>query len=183
VTPLQVSMGRLAQPVTDDDHVRGPADAPVTLVEYGDYECPYCGAAYPVVEAVLAERAGVVRFGYRHFPLTNVHPHAEIAAESAEAAGAHGMFWPMHDWLFTHQDRLDPPDLVRAATGLGLDAEEVANALGRHAYRDKVVGDFASGVRSGANGTPTFFVNGLRHDGGYELTELLAAVDRATAEA
>jgi protein-disulfide isomerase len=182
-TPMQVTMGRLALPVTDNDHVRGPADAPVTLVEYGDYECPYCGAAYPVVEALLAERAGVVRFAYRHFPLTNVHPHAETAAESAEAAAAHDLFWPMHGWLFTHQDRLEPPFLVRAAAGLGIDPEEVTVALSRHRYRDRVVADFASGVRSGVNGTPTFFVNGVRHDGGSGLAELIQTVDRAAADA
>jgi protein-disulfide isomerase len=185
-TPLRVIMGRLAQPVSGDDHVRGPADGPVTLVEYGDYQCPYCGAAYPVVEALLRERADVVRFAYRHFPLTNVHPYAEIAAEAAEAAeaaSAHGLFWPMHDWLFTHQDGLDPANLVRAAAGLGIDAEEVTVALSRHVYRDRVVRDFASGVRSGVNGTPTFFVNGVRHDGGYGLAELTGAVDRAAADA
>jgi protein-disulfide isomerase len=178
-TPLSVTLGRLAQPVTDDDHVRGPATAPVTLVEYGDYQCPYCGAAYPQVEALLRERGDVVRFAYRHFPLTNVHPYAEIAAEAAEVAAAHELFWPMHDWLFTHQDQLDPDNLIGAAAALGIAARKVALALARHEYRDRVLRDFTGGIRSGVNGTPTFFVNGVRHDGGYTLVELVDAVDRA----
>jgi protein-disulfide isomerase len=178
-TPLRVTMGRLAQPATADDHIRGPADAPVTLVEYGDYECPYCAAAYPVVEELLDERAEMVRFVYRHFPLTNVHPHAEVAAEAAELLAGYGQFWPMHGWLFTHQDQLDATNLVRAAVALGVEAKAAADPLSSHVYRDRVVRDFAGGVRSGVNGTPTFFVNGVRHDGGYSFEELTEAVDRA----
>jgi protein-disulfide isomerase len=113
-TPFQVS-GRLTVPVNDSDHVLGPDTAPVTLVEYGDYECPFCGAAHPVVQDLLRLREGTIRYVYRHFPLSNVHPHAELAAETAEAAGARGRFWAMHDWLFTHQDELSPGALLRAA--------------------------------------------------------------------
>src|SRR5205814_1459710 len=105
---LHAIEGRLAVPVNDNDHLRGPADAPVSLVEYGDYQCPYCGMAYPIVEDLLRQRPDTVRYAYRHFPLTNVHPYAEPAAEAAEAAGARAMFWPAHHWLFQHQDRLDP---------------------------------------------------------------------------
>jgi protein-disulfide isomerase len=122
-----------------------------------------------------------VRFAYRHFPLSNVHPYAEVAAEAAEAAGARGQFWPMHDWLFRHQDRLDPAHLVLAGVALGVPPEETTGELKRHVYLGRVARDFASGVRGGVNGTPTFFVNGVRHDGGYGLAELVDAVDRAAA--
>ncbi len=179
-TPYQVS-GRLTAPVNDSDHVLGPDTAPVTLVEYGDYECPFCGAAHPVVQDLLRLREGTVRYVYRHFPLSNVHPHAELAAETAEAAGARGRFWAMHDWLFTHQDELSLGGLLRAAEELGLPAAEVDREIRGHMYLDRIRRDFISGVRSGVNGTPTFFVNGIRHDGGHSLAELTMAVDEAAA--
>ncbi len=175
----QAVEGRLAVPVNDNDHLRGSADAPVTLVEYGDYQCPYCAMAYPVVEDLLRERRDTVRFAYRHFPLTNVHPYAETAAEAAEAAGTRGRFWPAHRWLFQHQDRLDPGYLVAGTAQLGLDAEAIATDLETHTYADRVRADFLGGMRSGVTGTPTFFVNGLRHHGGYGLADLLAVVDAA----
>jgi len=178
-TPFLVTRPRLTVPVDETDHVRGPEHASVTLVEYGDFQCPYCGAAYPVVEALLAQRPETVRFAYRHFPVTNVHPYAELAAETAEAAGARGRFWPMHHWLFEHQAELDPAGLLVGAAQVGLPPDAVELEVMGHVYLDKVQRDFASGVRSGVNGTPTFFINGLRHDGGYSLADLLQAVDAA----
>src|SRR5262249_33837666 len=114
-TPFHIETGRLVEAITEDDHVRGPDSAPVTLVEYGDYQCPFCGRAYPLVEALLRERADSLRFVFRHFPLVDIHPYAENAAEFAEAAGARGQFWRAHDWLFTHQSQLDPGHLRTAA--------------------------------------------------------------------
>jgi protein-disulfide isomerase len=180
-TPLSYATSRLVTPVDDNDHIRGKAGASVTLVEYGDYQCPYCGMAYPAVEEVLRQRAGTVRLAYRHFPLTNVHPYAEMAAEVAEAAGARSRFWEMHDWLFTNQQLIEPGSLLRAGADLGLDVEAIRREVVEHRYADKIRRDFVGGVRSGVNGTPGFFINDLRHDGGYSTGELLAAVDEAAA--
>jgi protein-disulfide isomerase len=176
---MTTTLGRLAEPVTERDHVRGPWAAPVTIVEYGDYQCPYCRQAHPVVQQLLAERPATVRFAFRHFPLTNVHPYAEFGAQAAEAAGTRGRFWEMHDWLFDHQDELSPVALALAARALGLPSGDVQREVGDHAYLDRIRDDFVSGVRSGVNGTPTFFINGVRHDQGYALTDLLVAVDAA----
>jgi len=181
-TPFQVTGARLTVPVNESDHVRGPTGAPVTMVEYGDFQCPYCAAAYPVVEALLNERPETVRFAYRHFPLTNVHPAAEIAAEVAEAAGARQKFWPMHHWLFQHQPQLSPAVAMLGVAELGLPADVVQLELTGHVYLDKIQRDFVSGVRSGVNGTPTFFINGVRHDRGHSLDKLLFAVDSAAAD-
>jgi len=177
-TPFHIDMGRLVEPINQDDHVRGPDSAPVTLVEYGDYQCPYCGQAYPIVEALLAERPDTVRFVFRHFPLTDLHPQAEIAAELAEAAGVRGQFWRAHGWLFTHQSQFDAQHLRGAAAEID-PSGGAERDLERRAYDDRIRRDFISGVRSGVNGTPTFFINGIRHDGGYSLPELLRAVDSA----
>jgi protein-disulfide isomerase len=170
---------RLALPVGRRDHVRGPATAPVTLLEYGDYECPFCGAAHPVVEQVAQVMGDQLRFAYRHFPLSQIHPHAQQAAEAAEAAGAQDRFWEMHDLLFEHQDRLAARDLLSYASALGLDVARFAIELNTHTHAPRVREDFLSGVRSGVNGTPTFFVNGLRHNGGYDLESLLTALTAA----
>jgi protein-disulfide isomerase len=169
----------LAAPVGPDDWSDGPADAAVTFVEYGDFECPHCGALEPVVRELRRMAGSGMRFVFRHFPLTSSHPHAEIAAESAEAAGAQGAFWPMHDSLLANQQALDVPDLVGYAAGLGLDAEAVAEALATRVYQPRVHEDFMSGVRSGVSGTPTFFINGERYDGDYTLEALVKAVQRA----
>jgi protein-disulfide isomerase len=182
-SPLQTASARLVVPVTDRDHMLGPIDAPLTLVEYGDYQCPFCARAHPIVGELLRRRQGTVRFVYRHFPLTNVHPFAEMAAEAAEAAGAERRFWPMHDWLFEHQDELDAATILAGAEALGLDDEAIAEAIRGRRYLDKVRSDFVGGVHSGVNGTPTFFINGVRHDGGYSLEELEFAVDEAAADA
>ena len=170
----------LAMPVDDDrDRIQGPADAPITLVEYGDYECPYCGAAYPIVKRIRRQMADQLRFVFRNFPITTSHPHAEAAAETAEVAGAQGRLWEMHDLLFENQRHLTGPDLRSYAETLGLDLERFDDELAGHLYADRVREDFMSGVRSGVNGTPTFFINGLRHNGSYDLTTMLAAIERA----
>jgi protein-disulfide isomerase len=170
----------LTVPVTEDrDHIQGRADAPVTLVQYGDYECPYCGAAYPIIKQVQAEMGDRLRFVFRNFPITTSHPHAEQAAEAAEAAAAQGKFWEMHDLLYENQRRLRDDDLHSYAEALGIDVEVFSKELAEHVYVDRIHEDFMSGVRSGVNGTPTFFINGVRHDDSYEFETLLAALERA----
>jgi protein-disulfide isomerase len=167
----------LVLPVAPErDHIRGPRGAPVTLVEYGDYECPFCGAAHGVVEAVRAEMGDLLQFAYRHFPLTTVHPHAFAAAEAAEAAGAQGRFWPMHDSLFGDQRHLAAHDLLTRARALGLDIDRFEADLTTGAHAGRVQEDFVSGVRSGVPGTPAFFVNGMRYEGPSDVAGLLAAV-------
>ena len=170
---------KLTLPVGERDHAQGPADAPVTLVEYGDYECPHCGRAYPIVKAVQKVLGPRLRFVYRNFPLSEAHPNAENAAEAAEAAGAQGKFWEMHDALFEHQRALQPRHLAAYAAGLGLDAERLAEELDSHVYAARVREDFRSGVRSGVNGTPTFFLNGARFDGPWDERGLLSAIEGA----
>jgi protein-disulfide isomerase len=170
---------RLVLPVGPRDHIRGPKDAPVTLVEYGDYQCPYCGAAHPAVKELLSLEPGAVRFVFRHFPITTLHPLAEPAAEAAEAAGAQRKFWQMHDWIFEHQDTIATDDLLAAAAELGLDVERFAADVTAHRHEPKIREDFMSGVRSGVNGTPTFFINGTRHDGGFDLQSLVDAIEAA----
>jgi protein-disulfide isomerase len=170
----------LTVPVDGDrDHIQGPADAAVTLVEYGDYECPYCGAAYPIVNEVKAQMGEKLRFVFRNFPITTSHPHAEQAAEAAEAAGTQGKFWEMHDLLYENQRRLGDDDLRSYAAQLGLDLESFGSDLAEHVHAARVREDFMSGVRSGVNGTPTFYINGIRHDDSYELETLLAALEQA----
>lgn len=162
--------------IRPDDHIQGPQDAPVTLLEYGDYECPYCGEAHAIVKQLQRKLGDNMRFIFRNFPLTSVHAHAEEAAEAAEAAGAQGKFWEMHDRLYEHQDDLALPQLIEHARRLGLDVEKFEDELDHHVYIPRVREDFMSGVRGGVNGTPTFFINGVRHDGSYDLETLLEAV-------
>jgi protein-disulfide isomerase len=172
----------LTVPVSEDrDHIQGPADAAVTLVEYGDFECPYCGAAYPIIKEVQARMGDRLRFVFRNFPITTSHAHAEQAAEAAEAAAAQGRFWPMHDLLYENQRRLRDQDLRGYAEQAELDVERFDSELAEHAHAARVHDDFMSGVRSGVNGTPTFFINGVRHDGSYEVEPLLAALEQAAA--
>ena len=172
----------LIEPVSKErDHILGRPDAPVTLVEYGDYQCPYCGAAHPIVKAALERMGDRVRFVFRHFPITRSHPRAEQAAEAAEAAAAQGRFWPMHDLLFENQQRLGDADLRDHAERLGLDVAAFERELAEHTHAERVREDFASGLDSGVNGTPTFFINGTRHDGSYELRSLVAALQDAAA--
>jgi Na+/H+ antiporter NhaA len=172
----------LADPVDGDrDHIRGPADAPVTLVEYGDFECPYCGQAEAVIRELLAD-FGDLRYVWRHLPLNDVHPSAQLAAEASEAAGAQGSFWPMHDLLMEHQDELAPMDLIRFAEALGLDIELFTEDLESHRWSEHVAADVESADVSGVAGTPTFFVNGQRQKGAYDLSTLSRAVRTARAQ-
>jgi protein-disulfide isomerase len=161
------------------DHIRGKLDAPVTLLEYGDYECPYCGAAHPIVNAILARMSDGLRFVFRHFPMSTVHPYAEQAAEAAEAAGAQRKFWAMHDMLFANQERLAVPYLLAYAESLGLNLDQFGSDLADHVHAAKVREDFMSGVRSGVNGTPTFYINGVRYDGSWDAAALWATLQAA----
>jgi protein-disulfide isomerase len=170
---------QLTLPVTERDHSQGPSTAPVTLVEYGDYECPYCGAAHPIVKEIQRRLGDRLRFVFRNFPITTAHPHAEHAAEAAEAAGAQGRFWEMHDYLFEHQRALSDRNLEEYAAAIGLDVERFDSDLEGTVNAERVRTDFMSGVRSGVNGTPTFFINGRRHDGAYDVETLLAAIRAA----
>ena len=172
----------LTAPVDDArDHVQGPVGAPATLVQYGDYECPYCGAAYPIIKEVQARMGERMRFVFRNFPITTSHPHAERAAEAAEAAAAQGKFWEMHDLLYENQARLRDEDLHAYAAKLELDVEQFDRDLAEHVHAPRVREDFMGGVRSGVNGTPTFYVNGARHDDSYDAETLVAALDDAAA--
>jgi len=166
----------LTVPVSERDHIQGPDDAPATLLEYGDYECPFCGAAYPIIKEVQTQLGERLRFVFRNFPITTAHPHAEQAAEAAEAAGAQGVFWPMHDLLYENQKRLGDRDLLGYAEQLGLDVDRFERELREHVHAGRVHEDFMSGVRSGVNGTPGLYVNGVRHDGSYDVDTLLAAL-------
>jgi protein-disulfide isomerase len=167
----------LRVPVTPLDHIKGPANAPVTLVEYGDYECPYCGAAHPIVNSLVNKFSKDLRFVFRHFPMVQMHPFAESAAEAAEFAGAHGRFWEMHDGLYEHQENLGVPLLFALAEALGLPEAGLREALMSGEYAPKVRSDFLGGVRSGVNGTPTFFINGRRHDGTWAYEDLAGAIE------
>ena len=173
--------GVLVLPVGDRDHIQGPADAPATLVEYGDFECPNCRQAHPIVKRIQRRMGPRLRFAFRNFPLTELHPHAQHAAEVAEAAGAQGKFWEMHDRLFQRQFALDDEHLITYAEELGLDSGRVARELAARTYRGRVRDDFMSGVRSGVNGTPTFFINDVRHDQAWDEEGLAAALERAVA--
>jgi Na+/H+ antiporter NhaA len=164
------------------DHIRGPREAPVTIVEYGDLECPYCGQAEPVVRELLRD-FGDVRYVWRHLPLNDVHPNAQLAAEAAEAAADQGAFWEMHDLLLAHQDALRPNDLIGYAEQLGLEVERFMNDLREHAGAVRVAEDVDSADLSGVSGTPTFFINGRRHYGAYDIATLSAAVRAAGARA
>jgi protein-disulfide isomerase len=169
-------MTTLNRAVDEKDWVRGPADAPVTLLEYGDFECPFCGQAFRELERLERTAGDQVRFVFRHFPLAQVHPHARLAAEAAEAAGAQGKFWEMHDTLFTNQQALEPSDLLTYADDIGLDVPRFSRDLQEHRFSPKVRRDFMQGVRSGVNGTPTMFINGQRWNGPYTAAALLAGI-------
>jgi protein-disulfide isomerase len=170
---------RLVLPVGPRDHIQGPENAAITLVEYGDYQCPYCGAAYPIVREVQKRLGAELRFVFRNFPIGSAHPHAPLAAEAAEAAGAQGKFWPMHDTLYEHQGALEERNLLTYARRLDMDIDRFRTELDRHTYQPRVQEDFMSGVRSGVNGTPTFYINDLRHDGSYDFPELIEALESA----
>src|SRR6202035_5350868 len=164
------------------DHVRGPADAPVTLVEYGDFECPYCGQAETVIRELLAD-FGDLRYVWRHLPLTDVHQHADLAAEASEAAAAQGRFWDMYDLLLAHQDALTLRDILAYAEELGLDIEQFREYLRKRKASPRLAENVESADRSQVSGTPTFFINGRRHYGVYDLATLYAEVKAARARA
>jgi protein-disulfide isomerase len=169
----------LAVPVGKDDHIQGPETAPLTLLEYGDYQCPYCAAASAIVKLVHDRLGPRLRFVFRNFPLTQVHPHAELAAEAAEAAGTQGKFWEMHDALYENQPALSPALIEALAQGLKLDLERFKEDLASRRFHERVKRDFMGGVRSGVAGTPTFFINGERYEGGWDEASLLRALRAA----
>ena len=170
-------MTQLKPPVGPDDHTQGPRDAGIVLVEYGDYECPYCGDAYPELKAVQKAMGDSLCFVFRNFPLSNAHPHAERAAEFAEAAATIDRFWEMHDLLYENQQALDDRSLVGYAMQVGFDKSLVEAAL-RGEFATRVRHDFTSGVRSGVNGTPSLFVNGERYDGPRDADTLIDLFNR-----
>jgi protein-disulfide isomerase len=170
-------MSDLKVPVTSSDHIQGDPSAIVILVEYGDYQCPYCGEAYPVVKMLQQHFGKDLCFVFRNFPLTQLHPEAEPAAETAEFAGANGHFWEAHDALYENQPQLGVPLYVAIVKALKLSDADLLQALQEHTFLPKIQADFEGGVRSGVQGTPTFFINDQRHEGGYDLGTLAAAIE------
>jgi protein-disulfide isomerase len=173
-------MSKLTVPLGDKDHVQGNVGAEFNLVEYGDYECPYCGEAFPIVKEIQREFGDRLCFAFRHFPLSQVHPWAEPAAEVAEFAGAHGMFWEMHDLLYENQHSLGEQLFLKLTAELELSREQLQSALANRTYQARVRADFAGGVRSGVNGTPTFFINGQRHNGPLAFRSLREAIEQTS---
>ena len=172
-------MATLTIPITSADHTRGSGKPVLTLVEYGDYECPHCAAAQPVVKQILDRHGERLLFAFRHFPLMAIHPNAGPAAEAAEFAGHEGLFWRMHDAIFANQQLLSVPTLILLAERLGLSGIDLRDALAAGRFSQRVLADFTGGVSSGVNGTPAFFINGLRFDNSYGTATLIAAIDRA----
>jgi protein-disulfide isomerase len=170
-------MSDLKIPVTSNDHVQGDPKAPVTLVEYGDYQCPYCAAAHVVVKLLQQHYGKDLRFVFRNFPLTQLHPEAAPAAETAEFAGAHGQYWEAHDALYENQTALGLPLYETLVKELGLSAAELRQALAEHSYLPKIKADFDGGVQSGVMGTPTFFINGDIYQGSSDLGSMAAAIE------
>ena len=169
---------RLKFPVGKQDFISGPEKAKITLVEYGDYQCPYCGQAYPIIKKIQEKLGDDLRFVFRNFPLAEMHPYAMNAAEASLSAGDQGKFWQMHDSLYEHQNALDDKYLVQYAEKLGLDTYKFKNDLRNQKYSSRIEEDFLSGVRSGVNGTPTFFINGIRHNGSFEFEPFLSILKK-----
>ena len=172
-------MTKLSIAVSSKDHLQGDPDAPCTLVEYGDYQCPSCGQAYPIVKRVQKHFGKRLSFVFRNFPLSQMHRYAESAAETAEFAAAHDKFWQMHDLLYENQDRLGNELWIELAQELHLASAQLTEALETKEFQPRVKADFSGGVRSGVNGTPTFFINSVRHDGSYDFASLVEAIDQA----
>jgi protein-disulfide isomerase len=166
----------LTVPDPGRDHIYGSPDGSIKLLEYGDYECPFCASAQPIVKEIQRRLGDDLLFAFRHFPLKQIHPHSEHAAEAAEAAGAQKNFWGMHDVLFENQRALEDEDLATYAAGLGLDETRIIREVRSSVYGQRIGEDFKSGVRAGVNGTPTFFINGERYDGSLDLEHLFAAI-------
>jgi protein-disulfide isomerase len=173
------SADRLAVDVSEIDHSAGPADAAITLVEYGDYECPHCGKAYPIVKALRQILGDRLRYVFRNFPLITIHRHASVAAQAAEAAAAQGKFWDMHNMLYEHQDELAETGLTKWAVKIGLELYRFGADLSSERFAPRVKADYDGGVKSGVKGTPAFFINGERYRGGLSTPELLAAIQSA----
>ena len=171
-----IPAAKLALPIEGRDHIQGNIGAPITLLEYGDYECPYCGEAYPIVKEIQERLGEKLCFAFRNFPLANSHPHAVHAAEAAEAAAAQGQFWEMHDMLFENQQALDDEDLAQYASDLDLDAKRLIKEVQSGEHQARVKEDFRGGTRAGVNGTPTFFINGERYDGPRDVDSFLEAL-------
>lgn len=169
---------QLTAPISVEDHLDGPPGAPLELVMYADFQCPYCAAAYPIVRRVRERLSGRLAFVFRHFPLRDIHPDAQRAAEAAEAAAAQGAFWPMYDRLYEARGQLGAEDLVSYAGELGLDRDRVAGELERSAHAARVQRDVDSGLASGVGGTPSFFVNGRLHAGSFDASSLIGALER-----
>jgi protein-disulfide isomerase len=165
----------LTLPDPERDHISGSANGSIKFLEYGDYECPFCGEAHPIVKEIQRRLGDDLLFAFRNFPLTQIHPNSEHAAEAAEAAGAQGNFWGMHDLLFENQPALEDEDLAAYATQIGLDQTRLIREITSSVYAPRIREDFKSGVRGGVNGTPTFFINGERYDGRFDLEHLFAA--------
>ena len=178
-TEIDDEQSGLTPAVSERDHFEGPAGAPLTLVEYGDYQCPYCGAAYPEIKKVQKKLGKKLRFVFRNFPLVESHPYALIAAEAAEAAALQGKFWEMHDLIYEEQESLEPGVIASWAERLGLDMAKFGAVLRQGALQKRIAEDRKSGIMSGVNGTPTFFINGRRHDGPPDAESLLAALSAA----
>ena len=173
---MDAEIDRLTPPVNARDHKQGPDDAPVSLVEFGDFECPHCGRAHLIIKEVQGILGDQLLFVFRHFPITTIHPHAQQAAEAAEAAGAQGKFWEMHDVLFENQQALDDAHLVEYAGMIGLDVRRFVADMRTHKYAQQVREHFRSGILSGVNGTPTFFINGIRYDYSWDVQTLTRAL-------
>ena len=178
----EVVSTKLSKPVDEQDHAQGPASAVVTMVEYGDYQCEDSGAAYSIVKEIQHRSGDWLRFVYRHFPLTKVHEHSQNAAEAAEAAGAQDMFWEMHDFLFQHQNELDDESLMEHAEEIGLDVDRFERDLSEHASAGQVSGHQRSGVRSGIDHTPAFFINSKLYQGPIDVEAMLAAIEDAASD-
>ncbi|HEV2948523.1 MAG TPA: DsbA family protein [Gemmataceae bacterium] len=171
-------MSDLTIPVSEADHIQGSAQAPATLLEYGDYQCPYCGQAYPIIKELQETLGGKLRFVFRNFPLTGAHPYAELAAEAAEAAAMSGKFWEMHDTLYENQEALSEESLVEYARQLRLDVPKFVEDIAKRRFKSRVKDDFMGGVKSGVSGTPGFFINGKKHNGSWDYDTLLHALSR-----
>jgi len=169
-------IGKLNLPVNDHDHIQGPRTAPVNLVEYGDYECPYTGQAYPIVKEIQKHLGDKLLFVFRNFPLREIHPRAKHAAEAAEAAAAQGKFWDMHDYLFEHQQALDDNHLLKNAAALGIDTDKFRSEMSGHIYTSMIDRSLGEGIASGVEGTPTFFINGAPYEGEVEVEAMLSAL-------
>jgi protein-disulfide isomerase len=180
---LETEIVKLTLPVSHRDHIQGEDTAPVTLLEYGDYECPYCGQAYPIIKQVQKYFGPKLRFVFRNFPVSQIHPHAQHAAEAAECAATQNRFWEMHDYLYEHQQALDDKHLEKYASELGLDLTRFKNDMSEHVHAARVREDFLTGVRSGVNGTPTFYIDNTRYNGSWDLETLLGTLRSAINKA